>query len=158
MLPKLQQSSLAQSLRRDNPATLVQSTFILTQPRINLKTLSENQITRHTSPGKINLLQKILIRPLVTSQLNTYPKRSFNKKGILQTNNSLFRVRYISMKDWGAMEEKLHPHCRKNISFNLLPQKVEHSKSETCLPLNFVVTMIEEISLFGLIIKVPYLN
>jgi hypothetical protein len=27
MLPKLQQSSLAQSLRRDNPATLIQSNF-----------------------------------------------------------------------------------------------------------------------------------
>ena len=29
MLPKLQQTSVAQSLRRDNPATLVQSIFIL---------------------------------------------------------------------------------------------------------------------------------
>ena len=99
MLPKLQQSSLAQSLRRDNPATLVQSTFIFTQPRINLKTLSESQIMRHTSLGKINLLEKILIQHLVTFQLNTYPKRSFNKKGILLTNNLLFQVRYISMKD-----------------------------------------------------------
>ncbi len=99
MLPKLQQSSLAQSLRRDNPATLVQSTFIFTQPRINLKTLSASQIMRHTSLGKINLLQKIPIQHLVTFQPNTYLKRSFNKKGILLINNLLFQVRYISMKD-----------------------------------------------------------
>jgi len=35
MLPKLQQSSLAQSLRRDNPATLIQSNYNLMQLRIN---------------------------------------------------------------------------------------------------------------------------
>lgn len=158
MLPKLQQSSLAQSLRRDNPATLVQSTFIFTQPRINLKTLSASQIMRHTSLGKINLLQKIPIQHLVTFQPNTYLKRSFNKKGILLINNLLFQVRYISMKDWEVMEEKLLQLLRKNISSCLLLQKVELFKSEMCQPPNFVVTMIEEIFLLGLIIKVPYLN
>ncbi len=158
MLPKLQQSSLAQSLRRDNPATLVQSTFIFTQPRINLKTLSASQIMRHTSLGKINLLQKIPIQHLVTFQPNTYLKRSFNKKGILLINNLLFQVRCISMKDWEVMEEKLLQLLRKNISSCLLLQKVELFKSEMCQPPNFVVTMIEEIFLLGLIIKVPYLN
>ena len=33
MLPKLQQSSLAQSLRRDNPATLIQSITVIMHSR-----------------------------------------------------------------------------------------------------------------------------
>lgn len=39
MLPKLQQSSLAQSLRRDNPATLVQSNFYLISAEDQLKNI-----------------------------------------------------------------------------------------------------------------------
>lgn len=39
MLPKLQQSSLAQSLRRDNPATLIQSNSILILAEDQLKNI-----------------------------------------------------------------------------------------------------------------------
>lgn len=158
MLPKLQQSSLAQSLRRDNPATLVQSTINLIKPRINLKTLWENPIMSHISPGKINLLLKILIQPLVTSQLSIYLRRSSNKKGILLTNNLLFQVLSINTKGWEEMEEKLLLLYKRKINFSLHLQKAEHFRRDKSLPPNFVVTMIEEICQSGSTIKVHSLN
>lgn len=39
MLPKLQQSSLAQNLRKDNPASLIQSTHILYTAEDQLKNI-----------------------------------------------------------------------------------------------------------------------
>lgn len=75
MLPKLQQSSLAQNLRRDNPASSLQSISLFTQMRISLRTLSASLQTNPTSLGRISTHPAIRTPPLETSLKNTCLKR-----------------------------------------------------------------------------------
>lgn len=63
MLPKLQQSSIANSLRRDNPTTLLQCRKSLIKVRISSKRFSVSKITNLISLGRINMLLKIPTRP-----------------------------------------------------------------------------------------------
>lgn len=86
MLPKLQQSSLAQSLRRDNLASQIQCTLLLTQAKINLKTSSTNRTTNLTNHGRTTMHLKIHILPSETSLKNTYQRK---KSKTFTTNLSM---------------------------------------------------------------------
>lgn len=79
MLPKLQQSSVANSLRRDNLASLIQCNTPTTQAKTNSKTYSANRITNHTNPGKISTRPKIPTRPSEISPNSTSPKKNSNR-------------------------------------------------------------------------------
>ena len=79
MLPKLQQSSLATSLRRDNLASQIQCTYLSIQARTNSKASSINKTMRPISHGKISMLPKTLIVHLETSLVNTSPNKKPKK-------------------------------------------------------------------------------
>lgn len=76
MLPKLQQSSIANSLRRDNLASQIQCTLIYIQAKINSKIYSANKIMSLIGPGKINMHPKIHIHPSETSLKSISPKKN----------------------------------------------------------------------------------
>jgi hypothetical protein len=61
MLPKLQQSSLANTLRRENLASQIQCKLLLTKARINSRTFLENKIINPINHGKILMRPRILI-------------------------------------------------------------------------------------------------
>ena len=76
MLPKLQQSSLAQSLRRDNPANHLQCIYTFIQVRINSGESSENKPINPINPGKITTLPKIHTHASEISPKNTSLKKN----------------------------------------------------------------------------------
>ena len=156
MLPKLQQSSLAQSLRRDNPASLIQGTSFLTKPRINLKILLIDQIINHTNLGKINTHLKIHIHLLEIFQINTSQRKRLKKKDMSQTMSWLCLVLFISLRGWGEQEEKHLLLWRKSHNLKLHLQRVEPFKREMFLLHNSVDIMIEQIYRLKLIIKVQH--
>ena len=79
MLPKLQQTSIANSLRRDNLASLIQCNTPTTQPKTNSKTCSANRIINHTNPGKINTPPKIPTRPSEISPKSISPNKNSSR-------------------------------------------------------------------------------
>lgn len=87
MLPKLQQSSIANSLRRDNLASQIQCTFLSTQAKISSKTSWESKTTNLTSHGKTNMLPRTLILPSETFPKSTSPKINSNKHTTSQFTN-----------------------------------------------------------------------
>ena len=88
MLPKLQQSSLAQSLRKDNLTSLIQCRSIFMKARTNSNTLSPGPIINLINHGRISMLRKILKAPSETSLPNMFPnKESKPNKFNLNINN-----------------------------------------------------------------------
>lgn len=75
MLPKLQQSSIANSLRRDNLASQIQCTYTYMQVKINSKVYLANRIISLISLGKINTLLKIPILLLEIFLKSIYQKK-----------------------------------------------------------------------------------
>lgn len=76
MLPKLQQSSLANTLRRDNLASQIQCTKHHIQARTNFVACSANRTMRATNHGKTNMLLKTRILPSATSPKSISLRRS----------------------------------------------------------------------------------
>jgi hypothetical protein len=74
MLPKLQQSSLAQSLRRDNPASHLQCTCDTIQARISSSASSASKAMKLTSHGKTSMRPRTRILPSEISPRNTSQK------------------------------------------------------------------------------------
>lgn len=147
MLPKLQQSSLAQSLRRDNPATLIQSRYLLMQLRISWKTLLAELIINPINLGRISMPQRILIPPLEISQVSTCLRKKYKRKDMNQINSSKCLDLSINMKEWEGQEEEHLLLYKKSNNFIPHLQRVELSKKEMCLHPNLGVTTIEEICL-----------
>lgn len=148
MLPKLQQSSLAQSLRRDNPATLIQSNSSLMQRRINSRTLLARRTINHTNLGKINMHPRIPILPLETSLKIILQRGSYRKKDMNPINRWHYQVHYKSKKDFKEQEESAHQPCKKRRPSSLHHPRVEHFKKEMCQLPNFGDIMTEETYLF----------
>ena len=154
MLPKLQQSSLAQNLRRDNPVTLAQSTFALTQLRTNWRTLCSKPIMSHISHGKISMPQKTLTLLLVISRKTICPNRKPNKKSITPTMSWRCRDLCKSMTDPKETEATAPQPSKERKPLKTHLQKVELSKKERCRSQTLEGTTIEEIYQLELIIKV----
>jgi len=90
MLPKLQQSSLATSLRRDNLASQIQCIAYSIQVRISSRAFWTSKTIKHTNPGKINTPPKIL-----TVLLEISPKSIFlNKESRKFNMNPSMNIHY----------------------------------------------------------------
>lgn len=126
MLPKLQQSSLATSLRRDNLASQIQCNSPITQVKISLKESSISKTTKHTNHGKINMPLKTLTAPLVISPKNT----CLNKKSKMSTTNRFMNIRclgpLLNTRNLMEMVGEAQVYWVKSKSFKSLFPNLEH--------------------------------
>jgi hypothetical protein len=124
MLPKLQQSSLAQSLRRDNLASQIQCTQDITKAKINSEALSGNKTTTATNHGRTTTHPRTHIRPSETSPNNTSPKRKSRKSPTNPSMNLPFPAPSPRILAITATEARPPaPSRRKVSSKNLYPNQ-----------------------------------
>jgi len=145
MLPKLQQSSIANSLRRDNLASQIQCTTLLIQAKTNSKTSLESKTINPTNHGKTHMRPKTLTLPSATSPKSTSQKKSLNR---LCTNPSMsLRSQALSpsIQKRAESEAALQaPSKRRQSSRNQCPNQA-HSKRGKSPFLSSDATTIEEI-------------
>jgi len=147
MLPKLQQSSIASSLRRDNLASLIQCKSISMQAKINSKIYSANRTINLINHGKINMLLKIHTHPSETSPKSTFPKKNSKRLHISPYMNSLCRDLWQNIPKGVVLEDaQLALSKKRRNSKNLFLNQVHFRKDKLQL-LNSEDTMIEEIYL-----------
>ena len=158
MLPKLQQSSLAQSLRRDNLASQIQCKLGQTKAKISSKTSSVDKTMTATNHGRTITHPKTHIPPLVISQKNIYPKRNSKMSLTNQFMNLHYPVPLANTPDITATEEKLQAPFRRKVSSKNLYQNQEPSRKEIFLLLNSDGTMIEVIFPLELTIRTLFRN
>ena len=136
MLPKLQQSSLANTLRRDNVASQIQCTSTLIQARTSFAAYSANRTTRATSPGKTNTRHPTRTPPSETSPRSTSLKKKSKKLSMSPTTSSpspALSPNTQNLKELGAASRA--PSKRRRPSKNLCPNPAL-SKREKCRPLS----------------------
>ena len=158
MLPKLQQSSIAQSLRRDNPANHNYSIYMLIQMRINSKTSLATPTMKTINPGRITMPLKILIHPLEISLTNIYPRTNSKIQPINPITKAPSQDLFPSRKEKEELEECAPPPLKRKKASKSPSLLVEPSKREMCLLQNSEDIMIVEIYPSVLIIKAPVLN
>ncbi len=114
MLPKLQNSSLAQTLKRENLAFQVQcNSFISSQVKTSSRASSEETTTKTTNPGKIITPLKTPTAPSVTSLNNTSPKTGLPNKNTSQDTSSPCQAPSPNTKGQEEMEENAPPPYKK---------------------------------------------
>lgn len=158
MLPKLQQSSLAQSLKRDNPALLIQGKKMFIQLRINWRILLTGQIMNHTNHGRTSMLLKIHILHLEIFPKNTCQRRKYSRKEGNLIMSSLCLGHYRNQKNSKELEEEHLRLWRRNLILYHHLLKAERLRKERYLLQNSDDTMIELIYLSKSIIKVQLWN
>lgn len=158
MLPKLQQSSIAQSLRRDNPANHNYCNYSFIQVRINLKISQAILPMKIINPGKPNSHPKIHIRLLETSLKIISPKLKQKTKPLRLTMKIPFQDLLAKTKEKEELEEKLHPPQKRKRALMHLFQSVEPSKKGIFHSPNLEDITIEEIYQSVSIIKAPLQN
>ena len=136
MLPKLQQSSLANTLRRDNLASQIQCTPAFTQARTSSAEFSASKTTRATSPGKINSPHPTRTPPSETSLRSTSLRKNSKKQNTIPTTNSPSPAHLPNTQN-RKESEAASPALskRRRPSKNLCPNPAP-SKSEKCPPLS----------------------
>jgi hypothetical protein len=154
MLPKLQQSSIANSLRRDNLASLIQCKSISTQVKINSKIYLANKTINPTNHGKISMPPKIHTRPSETSPKNISPKKNSKKLHTNPCMNSLSRDLWQKILKEVVLEDALQALSKKRRNSKNQCQNQVHSRKDKSPLLNLEDTMIEEICLSEWIIKI----
>ena len=153
MLPKLQQSSIAQSLRRDNPANHNYCNCAFIQAKTNWKTSSATTATKIINLGRTNLPQKTHILPLVTSPKNTFRNPNSLKRRMNQTTKALSQVPSPNIKEREEPVESVQaPSKRRRASMNPF-QSVELSKKDKSHFQSSEGIMIGETSPFALTTK-----
>lgn len=158
MLPKLQQSSIAQSLRRDNPANHNYSTYMLIQMRINSKTSLATPTMKTINPGRITTPPKIHIHPLEISPPIMYPRTSSKIKLTSPITKAPSQDLYPSKKEKEELEECAPPPLKRKKASKSPSLSVEPSKREMFLLQNSEDIMIVEIYPSALTTKAPVLN
>ena len=158
MLPKLQQSSLANSLRRDNLASQIQCKPHNIQARISSRTYSTDKTISHINHGKMNLPPKTHTRLSETSPNNTSPKTSSKTQDRRLFTNLLFLDLQPSIPKDQEQVAKIQAHSRRSLSFKSQPPNQEPSRKDKFRPQNFVDTMTVEIFQFGQITKIRCLS
>lgn len=153
MLPKLQQSSLAQSLRRDNPASHLQCQIFFIQAKINSKALLVNKLINAINHGRTILLLKILIHALETFLRSISPNKNSKMCIMNLLMNSHYLDLFLSTTVIMEMEVKHLPLSRKNANFKSQSLSLEHTKKEMCQLHSSGDIMIEEIFQLELTIK-----
>lgn len=159
MLPKLQQSSLANSLRRDNLASQIQCKLSpLFQARISLKIYYSNRTINHSSPGKINMHPRTPILPLETSLKSTCRKIRSKRPGMNKSTKLPCLVLWPNTPN--RMESEAEPPVlsRKRFNSKSLPQNLELLKKDKWPHQNSVDTMTAETYQLESTIKTPYPN
>lgn len=134
MLPKLQQSSLANTLRRDNLASQIQCTYCLTQVRTNSRVFSANKTTKPTSLGRIHTHPKTHIVLLVTFQGSISPRTNSRKRLMKQSMNLLSLVRLPSIPGIRAAAAGLQALSRRRTSSKNQCQSLAPLRREKCQP------------------------
>lgn len=158
MLPKLQQSSLAQSLRRDNPASHLQCNSLLMQARISLEALSTSKPTKTTNPGRTTTPRKTPTPASGTSPKSTSPRRNSRTPPTSPTTSSHFPAHSPSTLATTVTEAELAPLCRKRPSSrNQYPSQVP-SRRGTSPPQNLEGTTIGVTCPSGLTTRTPFPN
>ena len=117
MLPKLQQSSIANSLRRDNLASQIQCTPCVTQARTSSRISSAGRTTNLTNPGKTNTPPKTRTPPSATSQKSTSPKTNSNKPPTSPSTNLPYPAPYQNMPRRAVLAAALPAPLRRSLSF-----------------------------------------
>ena len=158
MLPKLQQSSIANSLRRDNPTTLLQCTISLTKARTSLKLFLANKITNPISLGRINMPPKIHILPLEIFLKSIYLKKNLKMPLINLFTSLHILARLLSILKLKVWEEKVPALCRKSLNFKNLSPNQEPFRKDKFLHQSLEGIMTEETYQSELTIKTPNPN
>jgi len=158
MLPKLQQSSIANSLRRDNLASQIQCTFLIIQAKTNSKTFSANKTTNPTNHGKINMPPKIHIHPSETSPKSTSQKRKSKRLSTSLFMNSHSQDPSQNIPNKVESEDAPQALSKKKQHFRNQYLNLVLSRRDKSPLLNSEDTMIEEIYLLEWTIKILYLS
>ena len=158
MLPKLQQSSIANSLRRDNLATQMQCIHTFIQVRTNSKASYSSKTTNPINLGKITMHPKIHIVPSEISPNNTSPKIKSSSLIMNPSMRTHFQDHSRNITDHTEMEAEVPAHSKRNQNSKNLSPNQEPSRKETSLPHNSEGTMTEEISPSESTIKIHNLN
>jgi hypothetical protein len=158
MLPKLQQSSIANSLRRDNLASQIQCTLLTIQAKTNSKVFLANKTTNPTNHGKINMPLKIHIHPLETSPKSTSQKRKSKRlfTNLFMNSHSQDPSQNIPKKM--ESEDVIQALSKKKHLFRNQYPNLALSRRDKSPLLNSEDTMTEEIYLSEWTIKILYLS
>lgn len=132
MLPKLQQSSLAQSLRRDNLASQIQCSSLFTQAKTSSKISSANRTTIATNHGRTTTHPKIRTPPSETSPENTYLKKESKTLCTNPSTNSRSLGHLPNIRGTRAPEARLRALSKneansKSLYLNLAPSRRDKS-------------------------------
>lgn len=129
MLPKLQQSSLANTLRRDNLASLIQCTHLLIKVRINSKTSSANRTMKAINLGKIHTLLKILTVLSEIFPKSIYLKRNWKRLHTSLSTNWRFQDLCLNIRNRTEVEVEHRVLSKRSKSYwNLCPNQVRFKK------------------------------
>ena len=145
MLPKLQQSSIANSLRRDNLASQIQCNSNITKAKTNSKASFLNKTINPINHGKITTLPKTLIVHSEISLKNIYPKIKLSNRTTNLSINILFQDPWLNMNVQEEMEAKVQALSKKDKNFKSLYLNQELLSSEISLHHSSEGTMTEEI-------------
>lgn len=154
MLPKLQQSSLANSLRRDNLASQIQCIYPTIKARINWKAWSANRTTKCTDLGKINMPPKTRTVPLEISQKSIYPKRNWRRQRMSQFISLPSQDLWLNIRKLRVVEERPPVLSKKSKTLSSPHQNQEPFKKDRSPFRSFDAIMIEEIFPLKSIIKI----
>ena len=144
MLPKLQQSSIAQSLRRDNLASQIQCNPHPSQAKISSRILSANKLMTATNHGKTTTPPKTRTPRSEISPRSTSPKKNSKTAPTNPTTNSHFRDRSPSTLVLTATEEKPRAPSKRSSSIKNQSRNPELSRKEKSLLQSSEGTTIEE--------------
>lgn len=145
MLPKLQQSSIANSLRRDNLASQIQCTSSPIQAKISWKEWLASKIIRCTGHGKTTTLPRILTVLSETFPSSTYPRKNWRIPFTSRSMNWLDQDHSQSILRCMATEATLPALSKKRNSFKSQCLNQGLFKREKWQFLNFGDTTIEGI-------------
>ena len=154
MLPKLQQSSIAQSLRKDNPTSLIQCNCAIMKARISWRLSYPDPIMNHTNHGKINMPPRIHIALSATSPQTTCPNKGLKPNIINPNMKSPSQENFSNIRSQRALEGSAPRHLKRKSCFLSQCRRAEPSKKEKFQLLSLENITIVEICPSKLTIKV----
>ena len=158
MLPKLQQSSLANTLRRDNLASQIQCTPFLTKARTNFAAFWASRTTSPTSHGRTHTHPKTHIHPSEIFPKSTSPTPNSKRPHTNPFTNSPSRDPSQKIHVRRASEARLRALSKKKQISRNLYRNLALSRSEKCRLLSSEGTMIAEIYPSGSTTKTLFPN
>jgi hypothetical protein len=158
MLPKLQQSSLANTLRRDNLASQIQCTPFFTKARTNFAAFWASRTTSPTSHGRTHTHPKTHIHPSEIFPKSTSPTPNSKRPPMNPFTNSPSRDPSQKIHVLRASEARLRALSKKKQISRNLYRNLALSRSEKCRLPSSEGTMIAEIYPSGSTTKTHFPN